>query len=160
MLHNVRTVKPQVLDPYVTLHGNNALEGGVIATQNNDPASFEFVLENRIGDTPLHFSINLQYLNSGFGNQIDLLARFDDEPFMPLVSSAGPDATRSIQADLFRKKPFKRLTLQVRMYCKDDTAQYFGGNLRSLIFQELSVTLSQDGAILTKPSAGAAPSPQ
>jgi len=142
-LQNVRTVPTQILPPwYIVLDGNHTMEGGVVATQNNTDASFEFVLENGIGDKPLRFSTELRYLNSGAGSRIGLFARFDDEPFTELAGSAGPDRNRIFRANFSRAKPFHRLTLQVRMYCNDATAGNYGDNLRSLLFQGLAVTVA------------------
>jgi len=145
-LENVRTIPFQRLpEQYITFDGSHTLEGGVVATQNNTDVFFEFVLDNRIADEPMRFLANMYYLNSGAGNQIGLFARFDDEPFMEFGRSAGPDQNRVLRMNFSRAAPFKRLTLQVRMHCKDETARYFGDNLRTLIFQGLEMRLV-DGA--------------
>ena len=100
----------------------------------------------------MRLSTNLQYANIGYGNRISLFARFDNESPVPLTESIGPDPTRSFLVNISRDKPFKRLTFIVEMYCKDDTALPFGGNLRTLLFQGLSVNVAEaKGAAPPKP---------
>jgi len=157
-LSNVKSVPLfRVPEEYPVLDNFRTMEGGIVATQNNQPAFFEFVLKNNAPAQPIFFSATLHSFNIGAGNQISLSARFDDEPPMLLVQSFGPDPDRSLSRDFSRRKPFTRLALIVEMYCKDDTAQIFGDNLRTLVFQGLSVTLSPTGdGALSKPLARAA----
>jgi hypothetical protein len=101
----------------------------------------------------MYFSAMLQYANIGLGNRIGVWARFDDEPPLPLAESTGPDRSHILQASFLRDKPFKRLTLHVELYCKDDTALLFGNNLRTLVFQWLRLGVSQArNAVLPKPA--------
>jgi len=146
-LHNVRSVPGYVIPPlFPILKEFRVLDGGVIATLNNQPVFFEFVLENTLGDKPMHFFADLQSVNIGAGNRIRLLARFDDEPSLPLAERTGPDPDRSLVVNFSRNAPFKRLTFIVEMYCKDDTALLFGDNLRTLVFQGLEVDLVKASA--------------
>jgi len=159
-LNDVRTV-PLYVDPpqFAALDKFRTLEGGVTATRNNEPASFEFALVNNVGDTPMNFFANLNYLNDGAGSRIGLLARFDDEPPLDLAWSTGPDSNRALQTRFSRNKPFKRLTLVVRMYCAADAPRFHGDNLRTLLFQGLSVTVSGPEGANPVPSATGAAAP-
>ena len=113
--------------------------GGVTATRNDRPGSFEFVLENAAGDAPLRFFVTLQYLNSGRDNLMGLYYRFDDEDLIPLAGTRGPDDNRQTQAMFQRDKPFKKLTFLAELHCRDNTAQYHGGNLETLAFRGLEI---------------------
>jgi len=145
-LSNVKSVPLfHIPQDYPVLDNFRVMEGGIVATQNDQPAFFEFVLKNNAPAQPISFFAALHYSNGGAGNQISLSARFDDEPPLLLVQSFGPDPDRSLSIDFSRRKPFTRLALIVEMYCKDDTAQIFGDNLRTLVFQGLSVKLSPTG---------------
>jgi hypothetical protein len=145
-LRNVRSVPPYTIDPqYPVLARFHTQEGGVIATGNNQPVFFEFVLENTLNDTPMQLSATLQYQNIGSGNQMGLAARFDDEPLLLLAKRTGPDPNRSLSVQFSRSVPFKRLTLLVEMRCNDFTTLPFGDNLRTLIFQGLSVNIAEPG---------------
>jgi hypothetical protein len=120
---------------------------GVTATRNDQPGSFEFVLDNSAGDKPLNFFVNLQYLNVGAGNQLGLFYRFDDEAIMPLAGTTGPDFKHQLQVSFSRERPFKRLTFFLELNCRGNTALYQGGNLETLAFKELEVfTCSRDDA--------------
>ena len=134
------------------------MEDGIIATQNNEPAFLEFAFENNFGNTPMYFSATMHYVNDGSGSKIGLFARFDDEPPLLLAESAGPDRNHILQAGFLRDKPFKRLTLHVRMYCADNTARLLGGNLRTLVFRGLRLDVSRAGnAALPKPAESVTP---
>jgi len=148
-LQNVRSIHMNVGLPLCPEPPpSNVLYKGVIATRNNQPAFFEFVLENNAGDKPMHFSVNFQYRNGGVGNQIGLFVRFDNEPPVLVAQSAGLDCNRSPRIDFSREKPFKRLAFIVRMYCTDKTALYFGDNLKTLVFEELQIKISEVGAVV------------
>jgi len=153
-LHNVRNVPGNTLSPiYPVLDAFRRMEDGIIATQNNEPDFLEFTLDNGIGDTPMYFSAMLQYANIGLGNRIGVWAHFDDEPPLPLAESTGPDRSHILQASFLRDKPFRRLTLHVELYCKDDTALLFGNNLRTLVFQWLRLDVSRArNAVPPKPA--------
>jgi hypothetical protein len=112
---------------------------GVTATRNDQPGSFEFVLDNSAGDKPLNFFVNLQYLNVGVGNQLGLFYCFDDEAKIPLAGTTGPDHKQQLQASFSRERPFKRLTFFLELNCLGNTALYQGGNLETLAFKELEV---------------------
>jgi len=152
-LRNVRSVAEYTLAPkWATPERLRTLEGGVVATRNNQSAFFEFVLiKNTPGDKPLRLSADLRYANSGAGNRIRLLARFDDEAPVSLAESAGPDPNRSLSVNFSRNTPFKRLAFIVEMYCKDDTALPIGGNLRTLLFQGLFVDIAESGQTAPSP---------
>ena len=155
-LRNVRSVPGYTIPGFPLLDRFRDLEGGIAATQNNQPGFFEFVLENRLAtDKPLRLSVDLGFVNIGSGNRMRLLARFDDEPSLALAQRTGPDPDRSLSVSLSRNTPFKRLAFTVEMYCKDETALPFGDNLRTLVFQRLSVNIAETGA--AAPLHGAAP---
>jgi len=118
---------------------------GITATQNDHLSSYEFIFKNNISDKAMQFFIKLHYINIGFGNWIGIFANFDDEPTIPLVTNSGLGINRTLQKDFFRSKPFKQLTLIVRMYCTDDTPTYFGDNLNTLISQGLRVMIFEAG---------------
>jgi hypothetical protein len=112
---------------------------GITATRNDSPGTFEFVLENETGESPLNFFVNLQYMNSGRESILGLYYRFDDEPRVPLAGTIGPDPKHQLQAMFNRDKPFNRLTFTVELNCRDLSAQYHGGNLETLAFRKLEV---------------------
>jgi hypothetical protein len=118
---------------------------GITATRNDEPGTFEFVLDNSVGNIPMNFFINLQYLNAGAGSQLSLYYRFDDESRMPLAGTKGPDLKHQLQAMFHRDAPFKRLTFIMELNCKGDTAQYHGGNLETLAFRNLEVFVCPSG---------------
>jgi len=144
-LRNVRSVPEYTIQGFPLLDRFRTMGGGVIATQNDQPAFFEFVLENPLDDTPMRLTADLQYANIGTGNQIGLAARFDDEPPLLLAKRTGPDPNRSLSVQFSRNTPFKRLTFIVAMNCKGETALPFGDNLRTLLFQGLSVNIARVG---------------
>jgi len=152
-LRNVRSVPGYTIDPqYPILSGFRTSEGGVIATVNNQPVFFEFVLENTRNNAPMRISTELRYADIGSDSRIGLYASFDNEPIQTLATRTGPDPSRALTVDLSRDKPFKRLTFLVGMYCNDHTALLLGDNLRTLIFQGLSVNIVEAGG-----GSGAAP---
>ena len=148
-LQNVRSIHMNMSLPLCPeVAPSKVLYKGAIATRNNQPSFFEFALENNAGDKPMHFSVNFQYRNGGVGNRIGLFARFDNEPPLLITQSDGLDCNRSPRIDFVRDKPFKQLTFIVQMYCNDKTALYFGDNLKTLVFEELQVKISEAGGIV------------
>lgn len=143
-LRDVRSV-PTYTAPleYPILDGFRTMAGGIIATQNNEPGLFDFVLTNNTGDKPMLLSATLRYINTGKDSTIGLFARFDDEPLQFIAQSSGPDNTQVLRTNLRRDKPFTRLTLQVRMYCTDKTSMINGESLRTLVFQGLRLDMAQ-----------------
>jgi len=141
---------------YPILTRLRALEGGVVATQNNVPGFFEFLFNNAISDKPMQFLVACNYLNEGIGSRIDLFVRFDNEVPVRIGGSEGPDGNRIFQARFSRETPFKQLVFLVRMYCADNTARYFGDNRRTLVFQGLHVTVAHAEATTPANAWGAA----
>ena len=143
-LDNVRSVRTYT-EPlkFPVLDAFRTMDGGIVATQNNTPGSFDFVLTNTFGDKqPMLFSAKLRYVNTGKDSVISLFARFDDEPQQLIVQSHGPDNNRVLQANFLRDKPFTRLTLHVQMYCTDKTSMINGEALRTLVFRGLRLDIA------------------
>jgi len=154
-MHNARSV-PAYREPsqFVALAGFRDMEDGITATQNDQPAFFEFVLKNTLGDTPIQFAGDLHSVNQGAGNWIRLFVRFDEEQPQLLAESTGPDARRMLPFSFLRQKPFRYCLFHVEMYCSDSTARFHGDNLRTLLFRRLSLALSKGGTEPLQPSPG------
>jgi 4-amino-4-deoxy-L-arabinose transferase-like glycosyltransferase len=110
---------------------------------NNVPGFVEYVVENLAQPSASKIEISCRYGNTGQGNVMRVLARFDDEPWTQAMESQGPDPHFYRRCFLERTAPFKRLTVRVEMTCAMVTAQYPGGNLGSLTLKEVLIALNE-----------------
>lgn len=138
--------------PRDALGASHALEGLTMTpfwggelqpSVNNVPGFVEYVVENLAQPWASKIEISYRYSNTGQGNVIRVMARFDDEPWTQAMVSQGPDPHFYRRVFLERTAPFKRLTVRVEMTCPMITAQYPGGNLGSLTLKEVLIALSE-----------------
>ncbi|MBI4806353.1 MAG: glycosyltransferase family 39 protein [Desulfovibrio sp.] len=138
--------------PKDALGASHALEGLTMTpfwggelqpSVNGVPGFVEYAVDTLAQQPVGKIEISYRYSNTGQGNMIRVMARFDDEPWVQAMESHGPDPHFYRRTFLERTAPFKRLTVRVEMTCSMITAQYPGGNLGSLTLKEVLIALGE-----------------
>lgn len=122
-----------------------------IATRNSEPALIEYELANNAPDLPQQFDLRVKTFNKGRENRLAFRYAFDDEPWKEAFVSQGPDTLSERRVRFKRDAPYSRLNLAVEMRCEPITPSYPGGNLETLGFEGLEMSVRKAEGDLFKP---------
>lgn len=134
----------------------------VVPTKNEEWAELGYVFENPDRTPYVLINGTLRYKIEGKGDAFVARYRFDDEPEVELVNDAGPARGTAFLPDdpqmekaftLKRAAPFKRLAIDIRLYCGFETPHFPTSNLTNVAFKKLIVSARRYGADLMDESA-------